>query len=89
MATGDFTIFEEFADQLGMELHDFDNDTLKLGLIDNVVTPTAADATPRWGAGSGVGRTFTMAIPRARARHGQPLCLEDRRLEDRRRGRLP
>jgi len=54
MARGDFTLFEEFVDQLGMELHDFDNDTIKLALIDNVVTPTAADATPMWGAGSGV-----------------------------------
>jgi len=54
MARGDFTVFEEFADQLGMELHDFDNDTIKLAIIDNVVTPTAADATPAWGATSGV-----------------------------------
>jgi len=54
MAAGDVTLFEEFADQLGMELHDFDNDTIKLALIDDTVTPTAADATPMWGAGSGV-----------------------------------
>lgn len=54
MAAGDITLFEEFADQLGMELHDFDNDTIKLALIDDTVTPTAADATPMWGAGSGV-----------------------------------
>ena len=54
MARGDFTVFEEFADQLGMELHDFDNDTIKLALIDDVITPTAADSTPAWGASSGV-----------------------------------
>ena len=54
MATGDFTLFEEFVDQLGMEIHDFDNDTFKLALIDDTVTPTAADATPAWGASSGV-----------------------------------
>jgi hypothetical protein len=54
MAAGDVTVFEEFADQLGMEIHDFDNDTIKLALIDDTVTPTAADATPAWGATSGV-----------------------------------
>jgi hypothetical protein len=48
MARGDFTIFEEFADQLGEEKHNFASDTLKLGIIDNVATPTAADATPTW-----------------------------------------
>jgi len=54
MAAGDITLFEEFAEQIGEEKHDFENDTLKLALIDNVVTPTASDATPQWGAGSGV-----------------------------------
>ena len=48
MARGDFTVFEEFADMLGMELFDFDNDTFKMGLIDNTTPPTAADATPQW-----------------------------------------
>jgi len=54
MAAGDVTVFEEFVLSLGSETHDFANDVFKLGLIDAVVTPTAADATPRWGAGSGV-----------------------------------
>lgn len=54
MARGDFTVFEEFSLQLGQELHTLASDTLRLALIDNVVTPTAADATPAWGATSGV-----------------------------------
>lgn len=54
MARGDFTVFEEFADQLGKELHNFSSDTLKLAIIDNTVTPAAGDATPAWGATSGV-----------------------------------
>ena len=41
MARGDFTVFEEFADQLGKELHNFSSDTLKLAIIDNTVTPAA------------------------------------------------
>lgn len=54
MARGDFTVFEEFADQLGEEIHNFASDTIKLAIIDDTVTPTAADATPAWGASSGV-----------------------------------
>ena len=54
MARGDFTVFEEFADQLGKELHNFSSDTLKLAIIDNTVTPAAGDATPAWGATSGI-----------------------------------
>ena len=48
MARGDLTLFEEFADQLGEEGHNFASDTLKLGIIDNTTAPTAADETPAW-----------------------------------------
>ena len=54
MARGDWTTFEEFADQIAKEKHDFANDTFKLAIISNGVTPAAGDATPQWGAGSGV-----------------------------------
>ena len=48
MARGDFTLFEEFADQMAKKLHDLSTDVLKLGLVDNTLTPTAADAAPDW-----------------------------------------
>lgn len=48
MATGAVTGFEEFVDQVGEGKHDFSSDTLKLGLVDDTITPTAADATPTW-----------------------------------------
>ena len=48
MATGDVTLFEEFAAEIGSEVHNLGSDTLKVGLIDNSTAPTAADATPRW-----------------------------------------
>lgn len=56
MAQGDVTVFEEFALSLGTETHNLPNgnDVIKLAIIDNVITPTAADATPAWGASSGV-----------------------------------
>ncbi|MEM8735333.1 MAG: hypothetical protein AAGG44_13965 [Planctomycetota bacterium] len=48
MAAGDVTIFEEFTQQLGAEQHDFASDVIKLGLIDNTLTPLANIATPTW-----------------------------------------
>ncbi len=54
MAAGDITLFEEFLGVVGIGGHDLDGDVIKLGLIDAVVTPTAADATPAWGVASGV-----------------------------------
>jgi hypothetical protein len=48
MARGDFTLFEEFADELGEGVHTLGSDTVKLGIVDDTLTPTAADATPRW-----------------------------------------
>lgn len=54
MARGDFTVFNEFAVSIGEKKIDLETDTIKLALITNGVTPTANDATPQWGAGSGV-----------------------------------
>ena len=54
MARGDLTVFNELTISLGEKKINLETDTIKLALIDNVVTPTAADATPMWGAGSGV-----------------------------------
>ncbi len=49
MAAGDFTLFQEFVDQIGEEQHNFASDTLKLGLIDDTLAPVASMATPTWG----------------------------------------
>ena len=51
MARGDFVLFEEFANQLGGELHNLEvgQDTFKLGLVDeNAPVPVAASADPKW-----------------------------------------
>ena len=48
MATGDFTVFNEFTISLGEKLVNLETDTIKLGLIDNVVTPLVDTATPTW-----------------------------------------
>ncbi len=49
MATGDFTLFEEYAEQSGNKEHNLSSDTIKLGLIDNTASPAANDGTPTWG----------------------------------------
>lgn len=49
MAAGDFTLFNEFPEQLGDEGHLFSSDTLKLGIVDATLTPLANIATPTWG----------------------------------------
>lgn len=51
MARGDVVLFEEFAATMlaGGLGWDLDNsDVIKLGIVDDTVTPTAADATPTW-----------------------------------------
>ena len=53
MAQGDFTVFDEFVLDIGKEVHELSSDTLKLGIVDDTITPTAGDATPVWGDYSG------------------------------------
>lgn len=52
MAVGDVTVFNEFTEDLGEEVHDFENDTIKLAIITSVVTPVVDTATPQWSATS-------------------------------------
>lgn len=48
MAQGDLVIFEENAKQLTDANIDLAGGTWKFGIVDNTITPTAADATPTW-----------------------------------------
>ena len=54
MALGEFQVFNEFAISIGEKKIDLETDSIKMALIDDTVTPTAADATPMWAAGSDV-----------------------------------
>jgi len=68
MATGTFTLFEEFADNLGEKYHNFASDTFKFGIINNTSAPTAAQASPTWGdfsanqIGTGGGYTAPVSL---------------------------
>ena len=48
MARNDWVTFQEFSKDLGDKTHALATDTLKLGIVDNVKTPTANDETPVW-----------------------------------------
>lgn len=41
-------MFNEAMKDFGAGVHTLPTDTLRLAIIDNTITPTAADATPRW-----------------------------------------
>lgn len=51
MAQGDVVFFDQFLVDRDEKLHDLENDVIQIALIDGTITPTAATADPRWGAG--------------------------------------
>jgi hypothetical protein len=55
MAAGDIVWFDQAMLDLGKEVHDLTNDTLKLGIVKSAanagIDPVASTADPRWGAG--------------------------------------
>lgn len=49
MARNDLLTFEEFTLNIGLKGFNLETDVLKLGLIDNTITPAIDNATPTWG----------------------------------------
>jgi len=49
MAAGDVYVFNEFALDCGKAVHDLTADTLRLGIVDNTITPAVDDTSPTWG----------------------------------------
>lgn len=49
MARNDLTVFEESSKQLGDGEYNLSSNVIKLGIVDNTITPTAGDTTPTWG----------------------------------------
>ena len=48
MARGDLVVFEEFALDVGLGVHNLNTGAMTVGWIDNTTPPTAADSTPTW-----------------------------------------
>ena len=51
MAVGDWKWFAQGLHDIGNKIIDLDTDTLKFGLVTNVLVPTVTLAAPCWGAG--------------------------------------
>lgn len=63
MAAGDFTWFTQAKVDLFLKIHDFDSDTIKLGLITSAVTPTETDPAPHWGGTGTTDHSATEVTP--------------------------
>lgn len=51
MAQGDIVVLARAKQDIGLEVHQLETDVIKLGLVDDTLTPTETDADPRWGSG--------------------------------------
>lgn len=51
MAQGDVVFFDQFLVDVMEGLHDLENDTIKIGLVNDDITPSATTTDPRWGDG--------------------------------------
>lgn len=49
MAKGDIIVFQELLLRMGKGELDLSTDTLRVGIVDNTITPAADDTTPTWG----------------------------------------
>jgi hypothetical protein len=49
MAQGDVVVFDATFGRIGEGEYDLPADTFKIGIVDDTITPTAADTTPTWG----------------------------------------
>lgn len=63
MAQGDVVFFDQFLVDVLEKLHDLENDTFKVALITNAVTPAATTSDPRWGAGGGTNLSSSQVTP--------------------------
>lgn len=81
MAQGDVVCFNEFKEDFGLEIHQLETDTLKLGLITNAVTPAASTADPRWGAGGSTNFSTNQVTPGGNYSTGGPSIANNTYVE--------
>lgn len=77
MAIGDVTLFNEFYEDIGLEVHQLETDTLKVGLITDAATPTAATGDPRWGAGGSTNFSSSQVTPGGNYSTGGPAIANN------------
>lgn len=72
MAKGDVIVFDWFKQNKGRAVHNMHTSAFKLGLITDAVTPTAATADPRWGAGGTTNFATNQVTPGGNYANGGP-----------------
>lgn len=72
MAQGDIVVFAQAKQDIGLEVHQLETDTMKLGLTTNVVTPSETTSDPRWGAGGGTNLATNQVTPGGNYSSGGP-----------------
>ncbi len=72
MSAGDIVFFDQWLVDVQEKLHDHENDTFKLGLITNAVTPAATTTDPRWGAGGTTNLSSSQVTPGGNYATGGP-----------------
>lgn len=72
MAAGDIVFFDQYLADVQEALHDQENDTFKLGLVTDVVTPSATTSDPRWGAGGSTNLSTNQVTPGGNYASGGP-----------------
>ena len=74
MAAGDIFFFDQFLVDVQEGLHDLENDSIKVGLITNAVTPAVTDTDPRWGAGGTTNFSTNQVTPGGNYATGGPAA---------------
>lgn len=77
MAQGDVTLFNQFKEDIGLEIHQLETDTFKLGLITSAVTPTASTTDPRWGSGGSTNLSSSQVTPGGNYTTGGPTIANN------------
>lgn len=77
MAQGDVVVFAQAKLDIGLEVHQLETDTVKLGLVTSVTTPTETISDPRWGAGGGTNFSTTQVTPGGNYSTGGPAIANN------------
>ena len=77
MAVGDVTLFNRFYQDIGLEIHQLETDTIQVGFVDNTTTPTASTADPRWGSGGSTDFSANEVTPGGNYSSGGPTIANN------------
>src|SRR5690606_19238309 len=73
----DVTLFNQFKEDIGLEIHQLETDTFQLGLITSAVTPTASTTDPRWGSGGSTNLSSSQVTPGGNYTTGGPTIANN------------